>query len=117
MRFLLSLLIVLALTVSNGAALAAATCRHVDADAHAAARQSADAATAAAAATEESAAISIDNKGALADAAAVSLSSFILPSNEVEFPPRLRNPVKNAVADAPPLSSRSLRPLLEPPLA
>ena len=115
-RFFLSLLIVCALTVSNGVAWAAVMCQHQDSSSHAAARQSKDSATAAAAAKEESAAISADRKGALA-AAAAWLPSVTLPTDSFEFAPQARIVAKAMFADAPRLASRSIGPLLEPPLA
>jgi hypothetical protein len=116
-RAFLALLIVFALTFSNGVGQAAALCHHKDGRAHAAALKSPDRAIAVTAATEDTAAASIGKDGALANAAAVSVTSFILPADAIRFPVRVRSPAKAFFGDGPSLASRSLRPLLEPPLA
>jgi hypothetical protein len=117
-RRVLALLIMFAMTVSNGAGLAAAMCQHEDVGAHAMALQSADKAVAAAAAGEEAAAAhSSETQGTLADSAPASLAGFILPSDGLTLPPRIEDPTQRYAGKFARLSGRSLRPLLKPPLA
>ncbi|HTU13059.1 MAG TPA: hypothetical protein VMG08_19375 [Allosphingosinicella sp.] len=117
MRRLLALLLICALSVSNAAGLAAATCRHDNADAHALALQSADAAIAAEAAKEDIAALATEKDGALADTAGASLSSFIVPAGDLAYSIQTRDSPGLFLATPASLSGRSLRPLLDPPLA
>lgn len=116
-RHFLFLLLICALTVSNAAGLAAATCRHDSASAHAAALQSADISVATVAAREETAARSIEKDGALADAAAASLTSFILPADDLAYLVSAQDSSSGYLTRSAILSGRSLRPPLDPPLA
>jgi len=113
---LLTLLIMFALSFTNGAALAAAMCTHQDARAHMAARASGDAKVAAAALTEESAA-KASKAAALTDAAAAAFAAYMLPPEPLALPPRVIDPTRRPVTDSPGLASRSVPPPLEPPLA
>ncbi|MFN7000527.1 MAG: hypothetical protein ACK4ST_10935, partial [Elioraea tepidiphila] len=111
---LLSLLLILALAVTNGPAVAAAMCRHDDGRAHAAARHSADAAVAAAARGEEEAAQAALEKAPLGDAASGLLAGYVLPPDARVPAPRLVRREARETARAAPLHGRSPPPLLEP---
>jgi hypothetical protein len=117
MARLVSLLVMLALLLTSGAAVATQTCQHVDAHAHAAARQSADAFVAAAAIAEESAAAVAGEKAVVADAAAVQLAAFLMPLEPLLPGPRKSGPLPMRAADAAKLASIAVGPLLDPPLA
>ncbi|CAA9532742.1 MAG: hypothetical protein AVDCRST_MAG23-1180 [uncultured Sphingosinicella sp.] len=114
---LISLLIMLALAVTNSSAVAAAACQHVDAQAHAVALQSSDPDVAATAADEEAAAAEANNKSTLAKAGAVQLAGFLLPSAPAISAPRSVEALSRAPIRPEPLPSRTVSPLLEPPLA
>lgn len=111
-----SLLLMFALVITNGPAIASAMCRHADARAHVSALQSADRGIAEAAAHEERAAAS-GQKGTLADAASVQLAGFVTPAGPILHVPAAGAPQKPRAVDDADRSSRALRPLLEPPLA
>jgi len=117
MARLLTLLMMLTLVVANGSAAAGAVCRHGDARAHAIARQSTDAKIAAAALTEETAAAAASKKGALGGSASLSLPAYIVPQAAPAFAPRAAEPVRGWTREPAPLPGRSIRPLLEPPVA
>lgn len=116
MHRLLILLLMLTLSVSNGSAVAAALCEHVDGKAHAAALLSSDTSVAAQAHHEETAAAAAEKKAAFADAAAAQLAGFVQPTE-----PALSMPAASEMTlrpgDAVRLSHRETRPLLTPPLA
>lgn len=116
MARLISLLIMLALALTNSSAVAAAMCQHVDAKAHAFALQSPNRDVAGAAINEEAAAAA-NKKGTLADAAAVQLAGFLLPSSPSIGAPRSIEPMSRAATHPARLASRTVSPLLEPPLA
>jgi hypothetical protein len=107
---------IITLVVANGSAVAGAVCRHRDAREHAMARQSQDAKVMAVALTEEAAA-AVAKKGALGGNASLSLPAYILPGAALTSVPRAAEPMRTPHAEAAPLSSRSIRPLLEPPVA
>jgi hypothetical protein len=117
MARLLTLLMIITLVVANGSAAAGAMCRHLDARAHAMARQSQDAKVAAGALTEEAAAAVASKKGALGSSASLSLPAFILPGAALAPAPHAVEPMPRPQAESTPLPSRSIRPLLEPPVA
>lgn len=117
MARLVSLLIMFALAVTNGPAIAMAMCQHEDARAHAAARHNPDAGVSAAARTEEAAAREAAKRGSLGDAATTLLAGYILPSDSPPLLPRSVEPTGGHSTHAPGLPSRSVPPLLEPPLA
>ena len=117
MTRLASLLLMFALVITNGPAIASAMCRHTDAAAHANALQSHDRGIAAAAAKEDRAAASADRKGTLADAASVQLAGFVRPAEPVLHVPFQPKPLSLRAADDDGPPGRALRPLLEPPLA
>lgn len=104
-----------ALTLGNGAAMAAAICQHQDSRAHSAALLSKDMAIAAAALSEERAASSAEKEGMLADGGAASLLGFVLPP-EPELALRTAERASPPTTATVRLASRSSRPLLEPPL-
>lgn len=113
---LLTLLIMFALAVTNGAAVTAAMCQHPDALAHAAARQSSDDKIAAQARSEDTAGAAASKKGSLSDAAA-SVSGYILPPGSLSWPARALGSMDRPSLAATRLAGRSVLPLLEPPLA
>lgn len=115
MSRLMTLLLILALALSNGAAVSAAICQHQDEAAHAAARGSADRGAAAEALVEESAAAAAEKQTA-GEIGGASLAGFILPRT-AGLPPRPSVRSVSPAAESPHLSGRSLRPLLEPPAA
>jgi hypothetical protein len=114
---LMTLLMMITLVVANGSAAAGAICRHRDARAHAIARQDQNAKVAAAALMEEAAAAVVSKKGALESNASVSLPAYILPGAALAPAPRAVEPMRRPQEETTPLSSRSIRPLLEPPVA
>lgn len=117
MARILSLLMMLAFVLTNGAAVASAMCQHVDAEAHAYARQSADTGIASEAMAEETAAAALSKKSALADAAGVHLAGFLQPS-AADLPTPATTAALRAPATEPAkLASMAISPLLEPPLA
>lgn len=117
MARLVTLLIILAFVVANGPAVAMAICQHGDARAHAAALQNHEADVSLAAQSEENAAKAASKAGSLSDAATTLLAGYILPPDSSSFPPRFAEPASRDVADASGPGSRSVPPLLEPPLA
>ena len=117
MARLLTLLMMIALVVGNGSAAAGALCRHQDARAHAIARQSHDAKIAATALTEEAAAAAVSKKGALGSGPSLSLPAYILPAAAPIPAPRASEPAQGLQADSMQPAGRSIRPLLEPPVA
>ena len=117
MARLVTLLMIIALVIGNGSAVAQAVCRHLDAREHAIARQSQDAKVAAVALSEEAAAAVASKKGALGSNASLSLPAYILPAASLSPVPHAVAPMRGPRAESAPLSSRSIRPLLEPPVA
>jgi hypothetical protein len=112
-----TLLMIVALVVANGSAAAGAVCRHRDAREHAIARQSQDAKVATVALSEEAAAAAASKKGALGSNASLSLPAYVLPATALSPVPHAVAPMRGPQAESAPLSSRSIRPLLEPPVA
>jgi len=117
MHRLLLLLLLFALAVSNSAAIAGVMCGHVDAEAHSAARESADAGTAQAALSEETKSKAVGKTGALSDSAAAALAGYALPPEGPALAVRIPAPAARLSWAALVLAGRSLRPILEPPLA
>lgn len=117
MARLVTLLMIITLVVANGSAAAGAICRHRDARAHAIARQSQVAEVAAVALTEDAAAAVISKKGALGSNVSLSLPAYILPRAALSPAPATVEPMPRPQVESTPLSSRSIRPLLEPPVA
>ena len=116
MTRLLTLLMIFALAITNGAAVTAAMCQHENAFAHAAALQSADESVSRDAVSEEAAAAAASKKGFSSDGAA-SVASYIVPNASLHFPPPVLDSTSRRMTDAAGLGSRSVPPLLEPPLA
>ena len=115
MHRLLTLLLMLALALANGPAMAAAMCAHADVDAHVSAREGGDGMAARAALAEEVAGKSVSRHKATPDSAAAALAGCILPSTP-------EPPFRLFCATAPPaqmdvaiLAGRSEPPLLKPP--
>ncbi len=117
MRWLLTLLMIFALSITNGVAVASAICEHEDARAHALARASADAGVAAVAIGEEKAAEAASSKASLADASGNLLAGYMLPPEPVLQPSPRLDPASRPMSHPAELDGRSLRPMLEPPLA
>jgi hypothetical protein len=115
-RFL-TFLMMITLLVANGSAVAGAVCRHRDAREHAIARQSQDATVMAQALTEDAAAAVASNKGALGSIASLSLPAYVLPETALSSVPQAVEPMRAPEREAAPLLGRSIRPLLEPPVA
>lgn len=107
----------LALAMTNSSAVAAATCQHVDAQAHAYALHSADPEVAGTAQDEEAAAAAASKKGTFADAAAVQLAGFLQPSAPWISIRRSVEAMNSPPAHPQTLAGRTVSPLLEPPLA
>jgi hypothetical protein len=105
------------LAVTNNAAVASVLCEHEDMRAHVLARESDDSSISQRALTEETAEKGTAKKGSLADTAGASLSGYALPPDAISISVPLRESQDRRVADAASLASRSLRPMLEPPLA
>jgi hypothetical protein len=117
MTRLVTFLMMITLVVANGSAAAGAVCRHRDARAHAIARQSQDAKVAAVALTEEAAADVASKNGALGSSASLSLPACVLPCAALTLAPPAVEPMRRLQLESTPLPSRSIRPLLEPPVA
>lgn len=115
-RFL-TLLMIVTLMVANGSAVAGAICRHQDAREHAIARLSQDARVVADALMEDAAASVASKKGALGSVASLSLPAYILPPATLPAVPLAAEPMRQPERESAPLPSRSIRPLLEPPVA
>lgn len=114
---LVTLLIIFAFVFANGPAIAMAKCQHEDALAHAAALQSSESNTSAVAQSEETAAKAVAKKGSLSEAATTLLAGYIAPTDSSSFPRRFVESAHRLVTNATGLGSRSVPPLLEPPLA
>ena len=113
---LITLLILFALVVTNGPAVAMAKCQHEDARAHAAALQSTEARERTVAVGEE-AAKAASEKASLGDAATTLLGGYILPGDALQFPSRVIEATTRHVDKTSPPGTRNVPPLLEPPLA
>jgi hypothetical protein len=114
---LLTLLMIFALVVANGASVAAAVCAHDNVRQHAAARQSPDASVSAVALREEAADSHAARKAALADAGSISWVFDILPAPGLAVPTAVAESVLRRPAPIGIPGGISLRPLLEPPAA
>lgn len=117
MARLLTLLIMFAFVCTNGPAVAMAICEHEDARAHAAALRSSEASVSLLAQSEETAAKTASTQGMLSDAATTLLAGYILPTEAYSFAPRFIDRVSRHAFNPAGLGSRSVPPLLEPPLA
>lgn len=115
-RFL-TLLMIVTLMVANGSAVAGAICRHQDAREHAIARWSQDAQVRTGALMEDAAAAAASKKGALGSVASLALPAYVLPPATLPAVPPAAKPMHQPDAESAPLPSRSIRPLLEPPVA
>jgi hypothetical protein len=113
---LLTLLMIFAFLIANGPAVAMAMCQHEDPRAHAAALQSLEAEISVVAQSEEAAATAASKKGSLNEAATTLLAGYILPGDPPSFPRRFVEPAAAHLADSSRMGSRSVPPLLEPPL-
>ncbi|WP_162806450.1 hypothetical protein [Sphingosinicella terrae] len=116
MRHLLALIIMFALAVTNGPAVAAAICQHGSASAHAEAMHSADLGVAAGAQAEEEHRKAA-KQGSLADGGAALVAGYMLPPDQAVLPVALSASLSGPAGDPMPLGGRMLRPLLRPPLA
>lgn len=115
MARLLSLLMIFALVVTQGSAMAAAVCRHENAQEHALARTSPDRAVAAVSLREDAAAAAASKKASHSDNGAGHWPPQLLPP-KAEQPP-LRTVERARLRPTPQraLSSTAFPPLLEPP--
>jgi hypothetical protein len=113
----MSLLIMFAFVFTNGPAVAMAMCEHEDVRAHAAALQSSDDGASIVAQSEDTAARAAAKQGTLGDAAATLLGGYILPPAIVALPTHVGETLRQPAADRLRMASRSVPPLLEPPLA
>jgi hypothetical protein len=113
---LLTLLILFAFVFTNGPAVAMAMCQHEDARAHVAALQSAEAVEAIVAQTEEAAAERVSKQAIVSDAATTLLAGYILPPESPQFLIRFVERTGRDDTRFPRLETRSVPPLLEPPL-
>jgi hypothetical protein len=93
-----------------------AMCQHEDARAHVAALQSAEAVEAIVAQTEEAAAERVSKQGIVSDAATTLLAGYILPPESPQFLIRFVERTGRDDTRFPRLETRSVPPLLEPPL-
>lgn len=114
---LVTLLIIFAFVFANGPAVAMAKCQHEDARAHAAALQSSESDVSAVAQSEETAAKAVSKKGSLSEAATTLLAGYIVSTGSSSFPRRFVKPAHTLMTSATGRGSRSVPPLLEPPLA
>jgi hypothetical protein len=117
MARLMKLLMIVTLVVANGSAAAGAICHHRDAREHASARLSQNAKVAAAALTEEAAAAAASKNGDVGGSSSLSLPAHILPRASFAPVPDSVEPMHKWHMDSAPLANRSIRPLLEPPVA
>ena len=111
----LLLLIMLVFAATNLVAAPLALCGHTDARAHTAALKSSDAFTAAVAKGEDAAASTAEKKRMLADAASSSLIAALFPTGS-ELPGLQRVASRQRIVDDSELATRTLPPLLKPPL-
>jgi hypothetical protein len=117
MARLLSFLMIFVLVTSQGTAMAAAVCRHQDAQAHAVARASADAAVAGVSLREDAAEATASKKGSPTTDAAAAWPAPLLPA-DAELPPlRTAERLLPRPGRQAPLASLAAPPLLEPPSA
>ena len=115
-RFLTSLLVFI-LIFANGAAVAGAICRHATLPDHIAARTSHISGIAVIALSEEAADSAATNKGALANAGAITWVADLSPVPQLTVPFSVIHTVDPEMAPVRPLVGRSLTPLLQPPSA
>jgi hypothetical protein len=116
-RSLFTLFVLIALVLGQGTALATSVCRHASAQAHVAARQSADSGKAAAAYAEETADAAASKKGSTSNTSAGPALAALLPPSPSPVATFPRETVILRAADRPPLAGLTLRPPLPPPLA
>jgi len=116
-RTLLTLFMLVALVMGQGTSLANSICRHASAEAHAAARQSADSRKAAAAFAEESADAAASKKGSTSNGASGPVLAALLPPTPAAATVFPREKMLPRQTDRPRLVGISLRPPLPPPLA
>jgi hypothetical protein len=115
-RYLFTLFVLVALVLGQGTALATSVCRHASAQAHVAARQSADSGKAAAAYAEETADAAASKKGSTSNTSSAPALAVLLPPSPSAVAAFPREPMLHRATDRPPLASLSLRPPLPPPL-
>jgi hypothetical protein len=117
MARLLSLLMILALVMTQGTAMASALCRHQNAQAHMLARQSHDAKIAAVAFGEEEAAATASKKASPSADSSSHWPAEMLPL-EPEAPMlRIFEPLRLRPGVYAALASATILPLLKPPSA
>ena len=117
MARLLTIFMMLAFLVTQGASVNEAICRHGSAAAHALALRSVDKAAAAQAAAEDDAGSVVAKKGSLSHGGSVSPPGDFLTPPSVTLPVRAVERVRRMLSDVPALAGLSIPPLLQPPLA
>jgi hypothetical protein len=114
---LLTFLMIFALVATQGVSMAAAMCRHQDAQAHILARQSKDAAIAAVSVREDAAAAAASKKAPGSGDSFSHWPAELLPAtSEATAPPTAEN-LRLRPARQIALRSTNVPPLLEPPAA
>jgi len=116
-RRLLTLVMMTVLAFVSSSSVAAALCRHQDAQQHAAALHGDDQQEAAEAQLEDAAGAFSMKKGALADAGAFALPAFILPPSSLGLEQSSEGQAIALGRNAPKVTGREPAPLLEPPAA
>jgi hypothetical protein len=114
---LLTFLMILALVVTQGTAMAAAVCRHETVQAHSAARASEDRTVASVALDEESAASTRSKKAPSSSDLSGGWPAPLLPPASVAAPDRTAEPVRLRPPAYSALPSVTRVPLLKPPSA
>lgn len=117
MTRLLSLLMILALVMTQGTSMAQAVCRHASAQEHVQARQSHDAGIAAVSIREDAAAAEASKKASQSADTSGHWPAQMLPPVAEQPPVRAAEPLRLRPAPAAALASASIPPLLEPPSA
>jgi len=117
MTRLLSLLMILALVITQGTSMAQAVCRHASAQEHAQARESGDARIAAVSIQEDAAAAAAAKKASQAPDSSGHWPAELLPPLAAAAPVRVAEPLRLRPGAFAPLASASIPPLLQPPSA
>ena len=116
-RPLFTLLMLVALVLTQGTSLAASICRHASAEAHHAALHSADSRKAAAAFAEDTADAAASKKGSPSNSSSAPALAALLPPSPAAAALFPRERMVPRATDRPRLVGISLRPPLPPPLA
>lgn len=117
MARLLSFLMMLTLAMTQGSSMAAAVCRHQNAQEHILARQSSDVKVAAVSLHEEAAAAVASKKAPQAPGGASHWPAELIPPSTGSFPLRVVERVRLRPSVQAGLPSATVAPLLKPPSA